>query len=305
MANSSKLFYALVALLVLIIGGLSLGIFQQRQASEQITSQTKLEAEKQALTLLADQSRVIVEKLPELKTRTEEGRQQLDASAKKRFLPADRAALETVLKQAALAARLEPGKFESSGTSPSGAFIAHTFSLKMVGALNALPAFIDALSRSTMLIQVAQVGVNAPDFKLARVKLTAMVRVFEAKDPAAIAGPTLPEARLSVDTAWHQSMSGEDPVYGQALKDVDALAAQVNERLAQVKEAAGLEKQLMGVETILAELKALETGTKRNRRLAVDGLPALYARVQSSPLGSVAMVISDQKVSYPETAGDD
>lgn len=305
MGNSSKIFYALVAVLLLAIGGLSFAIFQQRQASEQQSTQTRLEGEKQTLVFLADKSAAIVQKLPELKPRTEALETQLKASSGKLFVPDRRAELDSALKQAAQAARLSPGKVEDGGSSPSGAFIAHAYTLRMTGPINALPAFIEALARAPFLMQVAKVGVNAPDFKLNQVKLSATVKVFEAKDPMSIAGPELPESRLVVDTAWHQTMSAEDPVYGAILKEADALAGQINDRLPQVKEAAALERKLMGMETLVVELKSLESNTRKNRKQALDGLPALYARVQSSPLGAVAMVLSDQKVSYPETAGDD
>ena len=212
MGNSSKIFYAIVAILVLAIGGLSFAIFQQRQASEQQSTQARLEAEKQTLTFLAEKSAAIVQKLPELKPRTETLESQLKASSGKLYSPAKRPELETALKQAAQAAHLTPGKVEDSGTASSGAFIAHAYTIRMAGPLNSLPSFIEAVSRAPFLMQVAKVGVNAPDFKFNQVKLSVTVKVFEAKDPMSIADPELAESKLSVDTAWHQSMSVDDPV---------------------------------------------------------------------------------------------
>lgn len=306
MARTSKLFYALIGVLLIVIAGLLFAIHAQRQTTHQSHLKEQLELDGRRMDLVSEKARRVTSQMPSLKERVEQLQGRWQQVQGRLFHPGDQPEIEATIKQSVASAGLELVDIEASSVEPQEAFKGHVFNIRMTGNMTSLPAWAESFYRQRRMVRLDRVSVVSPDLRFQKFKLRATVRYFEPLDPAQLVPGEFPMNRLDIPLSYVSPDDQEsDPVFGQTLQatrqKAEALAGLKND----LSEAAKLEKQIAGLEKLLAGVKALEDQVRSNRALALQNLPTLYIRVRNSPVGSAAMLIQGNDVKFPELAGDE
>lgn len=305
MGNSSRTFYILVAVFALLIMGLSFAIYQQRESTAQAAILARLQTDEQHLTLLTERTSQVTSSAEALRTLLTTSETQFKKIEPRLFHTDDKKALESLFSQVASAGRLDVTAVQSDPDKEDGAFIVHTWQVRMQGPMNGLPAWAEAIFRQRPLLLVDRVSVVSPEYQFQRVKIKATIRVFEAKAAESILGQPLTAADLDVKLDYLEGKSADNAVYGPTMKSVQdkaqALAAQKDALI----EASREERAQAGYTQLLAQFNDLDALSKANRKQILDAFPTLYSRVQKSPLGSAAVLVQGKEVRFPEVTVDD
>jgi Tfp pilus assembly protein PilO len=306
MAKTSKIFYGLVGVLLILIAGLIYAIVQQRQSTYRTHLKEQLDLDGRRIEVISEKARVVTRQIPMLKERLASLQQRWQQVQGRMYRPEDSAEIEGILKQIAGNAQLEFVGLEPGSVEDTGNFREHVLNIRMSGNQTNLPAWADAFFKQRRLAKLDRISVISPDLQFQKFKLKATVRYFEPKDPAQLVPGQIPLERFDVPLNYlTNSEDASDPVYGKSLEQTKQKATELNGLKTELDEAGKLEKQIAVLEKLLAAERALEDQLRSNRNTALQNLPTLYIRVRNSPVGSAALLLTGNDVKFPELAGDE
>ncbi len=306
MAKTSKLFQITVVTLVLLIIALVAAIYLQRRAVDRAQLKERLLLDSQRLDAISEKAKLVTPHLPELKERAQALEEAFKKWQPRFYTDMDRPAVESFLNQITRTSQFELLGIEDVAVDENALFKEHVMNVRMRGPAKNLPVWANKFFSQQKLAHIDRISVISPDYKFQNVKIKVTLRYFEPRDVMQVAPDKIDLDRFGVDLSYvPPDADPDDPEYGEVLERTLNQARALDAMKKELADADVHERKIAGLQKLLREAQRLAESVASNRDLVLENLPTLYVRVRNSPLGSAALVVHGDTVTFPEIAGDD